>query len=386
MSLFKTAEMEHKKELLQIIKTFNAAIVNSRLYSFEHPQVKRYIEETFIELERILMILQEITLIVVGNNLVFRNQTIQGSGPNIAQFISILQDNKIDRISFLPNLPKSALDELIRKLSSSETRELNSNEYIKLGKVEIRVEENPFSQDHVTSDEYSEKMDQLLSLRDETLQEIKGIYNGIKKHKKQIDVRGIEALVKTFIKGFAHGINPISMLASLKSADEYTFTHVINVCILTMSQAESLGFYGEKLYQIGIASVMHDAGKLFIPEEILNKPGMLTSEERAIIETHTTKGARYILGLENIPQIAVLGALEHHIKYNGAGYPAMQKKWTPNIVSQMIAIADVFDAMRSRRVYKEPKPKELIIKILNEEKGTSFNPFLVDHFIKLIKS
>lgn len=379
------AELEHKNELAQIIKTFNAAIISSRLYSFEHPQVKRYIEETFIELDRLLMIRQEISLIVVGNNLVFRNQTIQGNGPNIRQFINILQEKKIDHISFLANLPKSSLYALIQDLSSSKTSELKSTEHIKLGKVEVRVEDNPFSQDQLSSEEYSEKIDQLLSLRDTTLQEIKEIYNGIKQSKKRIDVRGIENMVSTFIKGFAHGINPISMLASLKSADEYTFTHVINVCILTMSQAESLGFSGEKLFQIGVASVMHDAGKLFIPEEILNKPGKLTLEERAIIETHTTKGARYILGLKDIPQVAVLGALEHHIRYDGTGYPAMQKKWSPNIVSQMIAIADVFDAMRSRRSYKEPKSKESIIKILQEDKGTAFNPFLVDNFIKLIK-
>jgi HD-GYP domain-containing protein (c-di-GMP phosphodiesterase class II) len=130
---------------------------------------------------------------------------------------------------------------------------------------------------------------------------------------------------------------------------------------------------------------MHDAGKLFIPEEILNKPGKLSNEERAVIETHTTKGARYILGLENIPRIAVLGALEHHIKYDGTGYPSIKGKWNPNIVSQMIAIADVFDAMRSRRSYSEPKSNERIIQILTEEKGTTFNPFLVDSFIKLIK-
>jgi len=379
------AELEHKNELAQIIKTFNAAIISSRLYSFEHPQVKRYIEETFIELDRLLMIRQEITLIVVGNNLVFRNQTIQGNGPNVRQFINILQEKKIDHISFLANLPKSSLYALIQDLSSSKTSELKSTEYIKLGKVEVNVEDNSLSQDQLSSEEYSEKMDQLLSLRDTTLQEIKEIYNSIKQSKKRIDVRGIENMVSTFIKGFAHGVNPISMLAALKSADEYTFTHVINVCILTMSQAESLGFSGEKLFQIGVASVMHDAGKLFIPEEILNKPGALTLEERAIIETHTTKGARYILGLEDIPQVAVLGALEHHIRYDGTGYPAMQKKWSPNIVSQMIAIADVFDAMRSRRSYKEPKSKESIIKILQEDKGTAFNPFLVDNFIKLIK-
>ncbi len=192
-------------------------------------------------------------------------------------------------------------------------------------------------------------------------------------------------MLKAFIKGFSKGLPPMALLAILKSADEYTFTHVINVCILTMSQAESLGFKGEYLYQIGIASVLHDVGKLFVPEEIIRKPDMLTREERSIIETHTIKGAKYILNLENIPKLAVLGAMEHHIKYNGSGYPLIRGGWQPNIVSQMIAIADVFDALRSRRSYSEPKSLELIKQILQQEKGTTFNPFLVDNFLKLIE-
>jgi HD-GYP domain-containing protein (c-di-GMP phosphodiesterase class II) len=213
---------------------------------------------------------------------------------------------------------------------------------------------------------------------------LKALYFNIKRHKK-IDVRHVDDMIHQFIRGFRQGVSPIGLLASLKSADEYTFTHVVNVCILTVSQAEALGFREDHLYQIGIASVLHDAGKLFIPEEILNKPAALTQEERAVIETHPAKGARYILGLQGIPKLAVLGAMEHHIKYNGTGYPKMKGKWKPNIVSQMIAISDVFDAMRSKRPYRGPKPQEEILRVLQDEKGKSFNPQIVENFLKLIK-
>jgi response regulator RpfG family c-di-GMP phosphodiesterase len=93
----------------------------------------------------------------------------------------------------------------------------------------------------------------------------------------------------------------------------------------------------------------------------------------------------YILKLDGIPKLAFLAALEHHIRYDGTGYPNLGKNWRPNIVSQMIAIADMFDAMRSRRSYKEPKPDELIIKILQQESGTAFNPQLTRNFVRLLK-
>jgi HD-GYP domain-containing protein (c-di-GMP phosphodiesterase class II) len=153
-----------------------------------------------------------------------------------------------------------------------------------------------------------------------------------------------------------------------------------------MSQAEALGFPGHHLYQIGIAAALHDVGKLFIAPDIINKPGKLTPTERKVIETHTVKGANYILGLNQIPKLAVLCALEHHMKYSGGGYPVMGNNWQPNVASQMIAIADVFDAMRSRRSYSEPKPMETIVKVLQEESGTTFNPQLVGNFLKLIQA
>lgn len=177
----------------------------------------------------------------------------------------------------------------------------------------------------------------------------------------------------------------MSLLASIKSAHEYTFTHVTNVGILTMSQAEGLGFRGEHLHQIGVASLLHDVGKLFIPEEILNKAGALTQDERRIIETHSVKGARYLMGIDGIPKLAVLAALEHHLKYDGTGYPSIKGGWRPNIVSQMISIADVFDAMRSRRSYQGSLPMEKIEEVLKKGSGTSFNPKLVEHFLRMIK-
>jgi HD-GYP domain-containing protein (c-di-GMP phosphodiesterase class II) len=151
-----------------------------------------------------------------------------------------------------------------------------------------------------------------------------------------------------------------------------------------MGIAENLGFTGEHLHQIGVASLLHDIGKIFIPDEILSKPGMLTPEERRTIETHTVKGARYLMGIEGIPKLAVLAALEHHQKFDGNGYPSIKGGWTPNIASQLICVADVFDAMRSRRSYQEPKPLEMIIGVLSKGKGASFNPMVVDRFLKMI--
>jgi HD-GYP domain-containing protein (c-di-GMP phosphodiesterase class II) len=201
---------------------------------------------------------------------------------------------------------------------------------------------------------------------------------------KKINIKGVDDIISAFIKGFAFGVNPIRLLFQIRNVDEYTYTHMVNVCILTMSQAESLGFEGRHLYQIGVAAILHDAGKLLIPQDILNKPGKLTPNERSVIETHSAKGASFILSQKSVTKLAVVGALEHHIRYDGTGYPVISSGYKTNIVSQLISISDVFDAMRSRRPYKEPKPIDAILHILKEKKGATFNPILVDNFIRLL--
>ncbi|MBW1894710.1 MAG: HD domain-containing protein [Deltaproteobacteria bacterium] len=374
----------YQEDILRFISHFNASVNNIRLYSMDHPQVKKYIRTAYTILIDIFRVKKEMTLLLIDNDLVVDNTPIRSAGAHIVQFVSILKESGIERITLVAGLTGNGFSGFIREFASSDDSVIRSSQFIKLGKIDVKVKKEAADTMSTLSKEEKENLEELMEVRDLKYSEIKQLYHSMKAQ-KQVDVRGVDDMIKSFIKGFAHGLNPINLLASIKSADEYTFTHVVNVCILTMSQAESLGFKGKHLYQIGIASALHDVGKLFIPDEIISKPGKLTQNERKIIEGHSVKGARYILRMKEIPKLAVLGALEHHIRYDGTGYPELKGDWQPNIVSQMIAIADVFDAMRSRRPYQEPKPMELILQILEKEKGTTFNPVLVDNFFNLIK-
>lgn len=380
-----------------LITTFNritamltAAISNARLYATDHPQVHRYLEAAYNALDALLMKQSEITLLVIGKDLVINDQTLGNRGRHIAQLVTLLKKSGISRISFSAGMQAGDLIAFVHELAGERSEVVHSRRGIQLGQVEVHSPgadgtggDDGQSSGQVVDEQMMEAIAGLANLRDVKLEELKALYHQTRRNEK-IDIRGIDEMIKKFIGGFSRGINPLRLLADIKSADEYTFTHVVNVCILTMGQAEALGFKGRPLYDIGIASVLHDVGKQFIPASIINKPGRLTPEERKIIETHTIKGAQYLLGLDEIPKLAVLGALEHHIRYDGGGYPAIAGDWEPNIASQMIAIADMFDAMRSRRPYQDPKPQELILKIMREDSGTCFNPILVDNFIHLI--
>ncbi|HXY55657.1 MAG TPA: HD domain-containing phosphohydrolase [Nitrospirota bacterium] len=384
------ADYDFHEGLTRVIAQLTAAITNTSLYAPTHPQVAQYVAKAHAVLADMLQLKPEVTVFLVGNDLVADNRQISETGASsyVGNFTRILKKKAVERLTFVAGLPKAELQTLIQDLASPDSTSVRSTSFIKLGKVELRVKKGDDHADGNGGSSFEgvsqEILQELLSLTQTELDELKELYLRIKKHKK-IDVRGVDEMVKAFIQAFRQEINPISLLASLKSAHEYTFTHVTNVCILTMSQAETLGFTGEHLHQIGVASLLHDVGKIFIPEEILSKPGKLTQDERKIIETHTVKGARYLMGIDGIPKLAVLCALEHHLKYNGSGYPSIRGGWRPNIASQLITVADVFDALRSRRSYHDDIPIEKIVGILNSEKGTTFNPQLVEHFLRLIR-
>ncbi len=387
------AEMDVHGELAKVIAQLNAAVTNIGLYSAAHPQVGQYVEKTHNLLAGLLRERPEVTVMLVGNDLVAEGRPLPSDSAYVANFIRILRKKSVERVTFVAGLPREELQGFIQDLAASDAASIKTTPSIKLGKVELRVKQAGESSGESSGESYgwaggddtpTEVLEELAALTTDELDELKDIYLRIKKH-RQIDVKGVDEVVKRFVKGFREEVNPLRLLASLKSSHEYTFTHVVNVGILTMAQAESLGFAGEHLHTIGVASFLHDIGKLFVPEDIMNKKGKLSEEERMIIETHTTKGARYLMGTEGIPKLAVLASLEHHLKFDGSGYPSIKGGWTPNIASQMISVADVFDAMRSRRSYQEPQPMSRIESILKGGAGKAFNPTLIDNFFKLIR-
>ncbi|MCP4747216.1 MAG: HD domain-containing protein [Desulfobacteraceae bacterium] len=377
-------------EVLSVINHINAAIANKLLYSSNHPQVADNIKRAFKALKEILNQRSELKFIFLEDKTILDNKIIVSKTPHLKQFSKTMRSAAVDSICFLPSLTINELKKIIEDLASVEKDVLHSSSGIILGKIDIGKDENdassPIDSENSIIENYK-KIKKKGMLDGVGLTEMKGILKSIKS-KQKFSVNDLKQVIQSFISGMLVNIKPLEMLASLKDSDEYTFTHAINVCILTMMQAESLGVQGKKLYEVGLAAAMHDVGKMFIPDEILNKTGKLTGDERSLLCDHALRGAQYILKVKGMPKLVFIAALEHHICYNGKrGYPILNKKntWKPHIVSQMIAVSDVFDAMRSRRPYQAPQSEDSIIEVLLNKRGSVYNPFLVDNFLHLIQ-
>ena len=172
---------------------------------------------------------------------------------------------------------------------------------------------------------------------------------------------------------------------TIDAKDEYTNGHSIRVGYYSKLIAENLGMKPDEVDNIYYIALLHDIGKIAVPDNILNKPGRLTDEEFGVMKTHTTGGSKILNGISTIPHI-IEGAKSHHEKIDGTGYPEGLKGDEIPLVAKIICCADCFDAMASKRVYKEPFPLEKIISEFERCSGTQFDEHIAKVVIDMIKS
>lgn len=180
-------------------------------------------------------------------------------------------------------------------------------------------------------------------------------------------------------RSYIDSIHRLVMASEFK--DEDTGDHIVRIGEYCTRLAGLLGLSDEFIDTIHYSAPMHDIGKIGIPDKILLKPAKLTAEEFEIIKTHTTIGAKLLSkSRSKILQMAHEIALSHHEKFNGKGYPRQLKEEEIPISGRIVAIADTFDALTSKRPYKDPYPPEVTFEILKKERGQHFDPEILDCF------
>jgi putative nucleotidyltransferase with HDIG domain len=174
-------------------------------------------------------------------------------------------------------------------------------------------------------------------------------------------------------------------LLQLKEFDQYTTTHSMNVAVLTMALAEYLGLGARDVRAFGVAGLLHDLGKVRVPKEILTKPGKLTDEERQVMQRHPDDGARLLLDCDRNLELAAAVAYEHHIMIDGGGYPALHFRRACHPASILVHVCDVYDALRTRRPYRDAWESERVLSYLDQRAGIEFDPDVARAFIAMMR-
>lgn len=175
-----------------------------------------------------------------------------------------------------------------------------------------------------------------------------------------------------------------TFIGFIDAKDKYTNGHSKRVAVYTKMIAKEFGYSGEDLERIYYVALLHDCGKIGVPDNILGKPGKLTNEEFEIIKSHTVRGGDILSNFKSLKN-AGEGALYHHERYDGKGYPEGKAGEDIPFIARMICVADSFDAMNTNRVYRNRLSLEKIISEIENNKGRQFDPKVADVMLKLIK-
>jgi HD-GYP domain-containing protein (c-di-GMP phosphodiesterase class II) len=177
-------------------------------------------------------------------------------------------------------------------------------------------------------------------------------------------------------------------MTNIKNYDEYTLNHSVNVCLLATALGRRLGLTRSELVDLGIAAFFHDLGKIDMPIEILNKPDKLSQDERQVMEQHPFKGAEKLVLLKEsrrLPLQAIHVAMEHHVRQDRGGYPQYFRAEGINVYSKIVKVVDYFDAVTTKRVYRQDAfTRSEALSAMAELSGSEFHPAILKAFVAMM--
>ena len=363
----------------ECLRRLAAAIRAAQLYSARHPIIARNIEALSAAVATLHAAQPSITIGVVGDEVVVGEMPV-GRGETFGDIIRRLHATGVDRIVIERGVERDELGALVQAITSAdlgrapdEEAGLPSLPHIRVGRIQIEQRVDGSLADMAT----------IGRLYSDAVAAAKVVWESATAE-GQPDPQAAQAMIDGLAQAVAQNRTALMALTALKHYDNYTFTHMVNVSILTMGQARSLGIDGPLLREFGVAALMHDIGKVRTPVDILQKPDSLTDAEFAIMKRHTVDGAEMLRETPDIPSLAPVVAFEHHLRLDGAGYPAAVRRESLNLATMLCSIADVYDAMRSLRRYQASFPTERILEVLKRNDGQQFDQHLVRRFVQLI--
>ena len=290
----------------------------------------------------------------------------------------------IERLEVGPGTTREALEGFLEEAHARMSLEGEGASFREVdGQTAIRFGGVTLDPDEAAEEEESVHDPLALSL-DEEAEVIQWLHGEVELH-GVVPADEAAAVVKLLSVAMHSEQDVVVPLVQLKNVDQYTTSHSINVSCLSMALAEHLNFHSTDVRSIGEAALLHDVGKTKIPLEILNKKGKLTPSEWKLIQQHTVEGARILLASGTEMELAATVAYEHHLSFNGEGYPELTFKRQTHEVSRLIQVCDIYDALRTRRPFRPPWPAVRAIKFLEEKSGDHVDPQYVSPFLQMIE-
>jgi HD-GYP domain-containing protein (c-di-GMP phosphodiesterase class II) len=380
--------MTNTSEYYELVRQLVSALHGRKIYPPRHPALERTLARIEQALLGLMVSRDEVQLGVLGSHLLAEGLSWEEQGESYSALSRELKSQGIDKLTFQRGFSRSDLESLLEVLAGDRARgDVQSNEPISVahllagrGVSRIRVAHLGLDQEKETppSETAGDR-----GAYDETVEGVKETLE-CARDGRLVRVKQVQTLVEMLMEHMHRDPGPLLMLTALKSHSDYTFTHTVNVAILALGLTQAITREEEVIREYGIAAMMHDLGKMRIPQEILNKRGKLSDGEFAVIRRHPMDTVKILRETPGSSDVSLIVGFEHHRRFDLTGYPALKQPLPQHFASRLCAIADAYDAMRSNRSYQQEMPPEQALEVLRLQSGKMFDPALVTVFVRMM--
>jgi len=379
-----------KQQLIDSARTafqlLAAVMRNVTLYPGDHPILLSAADKLRARIEELLVNRKEVAFYIVGGELFFETISVLAD-ENLLLLMEQFSSREIGGIIFLPGLTSQDLirfsilanKEQAFFAAQAGIKEVLAQEgiaHIELHKVLLA--------DKKVGDAIKAGKKKAVDIFKDAIDTVKELVQA-SQLEKAVNVKKVNTLVQTMVDNVLDNRDALMGLTSIKMYDEYTYAHSVNTSILSVSLGTFLSFDKPQIAALGVAALMHDIGKVTVPHEIINKPGKLTDEEWQQVKRHPVEGALILADAPGVSKLAMVAAFEHHQHSSEQGYPKAEGELHRHPFSQIVSLADAYEALTAARVYYNVQmPPDQAIRILIKKRHTAFNAVLVKAFVNMI--
>jgi putative nucleotidyltransferase with HDIG domain len=370
-------------EPAKFLGAFAQALAGMSLYSAGHPARARAIDAAYQELVDLQAQYPHPLFTFLGDEVIFGRLPLRDM--RNWDWSTRLAEAGIQRLEFADRVSREEFEVFLEDvlahvtmdtIDTAEARQMRPTA-IRFGAVGVR------GGGELAGEEVLQTATLDFSLREEA-ETIRWLHTEVQQ-RDLLPLTEAEAVVRSLSIAMHGDQQMILPLLQLKQFDQYTTTHSLNVAVLSMALAEFLNLGASDVRAMGVAGLLHDLGKVRIPIEVLTKAGLLSPDERVLMNRHPVEGARIILESDEDLDLASVVAYEHHIMLNGLGYPQVRFRRPCHEASNLVHVCDVYDALRTRRPYRDAWPVEQVLPYLEGRAGLEFDPDYVQAFITMMR-
>jgi putative nucleotidyltransferase with HDIG domain len=369
--------MKDRKELFGVILDLAQVIQAAAIYPEHHQRVQQLLSRLHQRIHHVAADIGTIHIGIIGDRFVVDEFPFLEMNPALEKLLRDIREKGMEKISIKEGLTFGELKRFVFFLATGKQAPPGTRfEAINYGTIQAIKRKGEKDGGEATL-----SRSHLLYGATEVLQ---GLLKSLAEGKAGASVSSAQDIVASIMKTIRQDAHLLHRLMQMQSHDDYTVTHSLNVSAIVVAQATALGLPENRLLEIGLAAMLHDIGKEMVPSEILQKPGKINPLEFARMAEHPVLGAKALRKMDCGSDLPLIVCFEHHIKYNGSGYPKIPNRGPLHPVSYMTQIADVYDALRTYRPYRKSLDIKTTLSIMEKGRGTEFEPRFYDNFLRAV--